>query len=192
MLTSFCCFRKCFQWYLGLSVTSCCLFLLFICSLLPVGPGTMLCPSLLQEAGPVPSTECGFKPSSTFSFPHFPSLQGPSCVSHLQAGGSRFLRHCLGADSLLGAEGPWAPVSAHDAAASLGGSVLWCVGMGVLQWQVLLAAEHQVWQLDRLSRHLSLPQSSAGVPAGFLKCKSQVQCETHPLALLFFFSLLPV
>lgn len=128
MLTSFCCFRKCFQWYLGLSVTSCCLFLLFICSLLPVGPGTMLCPSLLQEAGPVPSTECGFKPSSTFSFPHFPSLEGPSCVSHLQAGGSRFLRHCLGADSLLGAEGPWAPLSAHDAAASLGGSVLWCVG----------------------------------------------------------------
>lgn len=60
--------------------------------------------------------------------------------------------------------------------------------MDALQWQVLLAAEHQVWQLDRLSGHLSLPQSSAGVPAGFLKCELQLQCETHPFALLFFFS----
>lgn len=59
--------------------------------------------------------------------------------------------------------------------------------MDALQWQVLLAAEHQVWQLDRLSGHLSLPQSSAGVPAGFLKCELQLQCETHPFALLFFF-----
>lgn len=75
-------------------MTSCCLFLLFICSLLPMGLGMMLCPSLLQEAGPVPIMELECKPSSTFPFPHLPSLEGSFCVSHLQAGGI----WCLEAD----------------------------------------------------------------------------------------------
>lgn len=178
MLTRFCCFRKHLQWYLGLSLTSCCLSLLIFCSLHPVGAGVMLCPPLLQEAGAVPSTELECKPSSTFSSPHLPSWKvNPSfCASHLQAGGSC----CLGLALCCAA------VGARGAAASLGGSVVCRDG-----W-FAVAAEHQVWQLDRLPGHLSLPQSSAGVPAGFLKCKLQLQCETHPFALLFFSSHLPV
>lgn len=120
----------------------------------------------------------GMQTQQHLPFPHLPSWKlNPSfCASHLQAGGSC----CLGLALCCAA------LSAHGAAASLGGSVVCRDG-----W-FAVAAEHQVWQLDRLPGHLSLPQSSAGVPAGFLKCKLQLQCETHPFALLFFSSLLPV
>lgn len=61
------------------------------------GTGAMLCPSLLREPGSVPSTELECKPSSTFPFPPLPSLQGPFCASHPQAGGSWCLSCCPGA-----------------------------------------------------------------------------------------------
>lgn len=147
----------------------------------------MLCTPLPREAGSVPSMDLECKPSSTFSLPHLPSSEGLFCASHLPAAGSHCLKRCLGAGSLLGAKGLCALLHAQDAAAPL--VVTWhdVPWTYILWWQVLMTTVGPHWlcwvqQLDRLLGHLSPSQPSAGVPAGFLKCKLQLQCDTHPFS----------
>lgn len=181
-MTSFCCFRKCLQWYLELLTISCC-----PCRFPHGSPCTG---QLQQEAGSTSSTghKCPSLRMSLASALFFETLLHPKalsgcplldaespCVSRVTASYLWLAALLLGNMPLFASnQACWDGCTAVAGTAGCCGTLL-TPGCGCFgSWTGCQGVCH----------HL---RSNTGLPAGFLKCKLQLQCDTYPLFFPFLF-----